>query len=83
MLIVNEIFNSTRDDQKVLGLLYIGLPGNEILTITFQYNLPLSYLCPLKIEGLFLVPHLLPLLRLHCFHLHCVPRGWDFSFGNR
>ena len=30
----------TRDDQKVLGPLYFPLPGNETLTITFQYNLP-------------------------------------------
>ena len=28
-------------DQKVLGSLYFGLPRNENLTITFQYNLPL------------------------------------------
>ena len=31
---------STKDGQKVLSPLYFGLPGNEILTITFQYNLP-------------------------------------------
>ena len=58
----------TRDDQNFLGPLYFGLPGNENLTITFEYIsllgnalvlslFKLSY--PFKIEGLFLVPEVL------------------------
>ena len=35
-----EILWCTRNDQTILGPLYFGLPGNENLTITFQYNLP-------------------------------------------
>ena len=39
----------TRDDQKVLGPLYFGLPGKENLTITFQYHpgktMHLAHLC--------------------------------------
>ena len=62
-----KLNTSTKDGQKVLGPLYCVLPGNENLTITFQYNLEgnvlspslfeLSY--PFKIEGLFVVPQVL------------------------
>ena len=75
-LYVNIIYNNicldtrvshTRDDQKVLTPLYFGLPGNENLTITFQYNLPLnnalspsllklSYPFKIHVEGIFLAP---------------------------
>ena len=54
----------TRDDQKVLGPLYFGLPGNANLTITsLQGNtlspslFGLSY--SFKIEDLYLVPQVL------------------------
>ena len=65
-----------RDDQKVFSPIYFGLPGNEKLTSTFQYNLPS---CPFKIEGFYWslkypFTALLP---------YCVPQRLDFSFGNK
>ena len=71
---------STGYDQKVLGSLYFGLPGNENLKITFQYNLP-SRQCtkPIFVRAFLFLQNrrhfpgplstrLLPLWRLHCFH---------------
>ena len=63
------------------------LPGNDNLTFSiyspFKTSLfELSY--PFKIESLFLVPkYSLTTSMMLSLLPFCVPRRWDFSFGNR
>ena len=96
LFIVHYMMSSllyTRDDQNVLDPLYFELPGNEKLTITFEYNLPSRQCtCPISVRAF------LPLQKKafswspkYSFTAsmtpsllpYCVPRRWDFSSRNR